>query len=43
MSGRNSIGNEIESAYVQNAEERLLKAARQLRTVGAITAEVRAD
>jgi site-specific DNA-methyltransferase (adenine-specific) len=43
MSGRNSIGNEIESAYVQNAEKRLLKTARQVRTVGAITAEVRVD
>jgi len=43
MSGRNSIGNEIESAYVQNAEKRLLKGARQVRTVGAITAEVRVD
>ena len=43
MSGRNSIGNEIESAYVQNAEKRLQKAARQVRTVGAITAEVHVD
>jgi site-specific DNA-methyltransferase (adenine-specific) len=43
MSGRNSIGNEIESVYVQNAEKRLLKAARQVRTVGAITAEVHVD
>jgi site-specific DNA-methyltransferase (adenine-specific) len=40
MSGRNSIGNEIESAYVQNAEKRLLTTARQVRTVGAIAAEV---
>ncbi|MGB7723495.1 MAG: site-specific DNA-methyltransferase, partial [Bryobacteraceae bacterium] len=43
MSGRNSIGNEIESAYVQNAEKRLLKTARQVRTAGAIAAEVQVD
>jgi DNA modification methylase len=43
MSGRNSMGNEIESAYVQNAEKRLQQAARQIRTAGAMTAEVHVD
>ena len=43
MSGRNSIGNEIESGYLQNAEKRLLETARQVRTVGAIAAEVHVD
>jgi len=43
MSGRNSIGNEIESTYVQHAAKRLQKAARQVRTVGAIAAEVHVD
>jgi len=43
MTGRNSIGNEIESAYVQSAEKRLQKTARQLCTMGAITAEVNVD
>jgi len=43
LTGRNSIGNEIESAYVQSAEKRLQKAARQLCTMGAITAEVNVD
>jgi DNA modification methylase len=43
MSGRHSIGNEIEPAYVQHAEKRLVKAARQMRTAGAIAAEVHVD
>jgi modification methylase len=43
MSGRNSIGNEIESAYVQHSANRLLETARQVRTVGAIAAEVHVD
>jgi len=40
MSGRNSIANEIESAYVEIARQRILKAARLHRTVGAVQAEV---
>jgi DNA modification methylase len=43
MSGRNSIANEIESAYVQHAERRLQEAARQASMVGGITAEVHVD
>jgi len=40
MSGRNSIANEIESAYVEIARRRITKAARQHRAVGATEAEV---
>jgi len=40
MSGRNSIANEIESAYVEIARQRIVKAARQHRIVGATEAEV---
>jgi len=40
MSGRNSIANEIESAYIEIARQRILKAARQHRAVGATEAEV---
>jgi modification methylase len=43
MSGRNSIANEIESAYVEIARQRILKAARQHHAVGAIQAEVIVD
>jgi modification methylase len=43
MSGRNSIANEIESSYVEIARQRMLKAASQHRTVGAIEAEVILD
>jgi DNA modification methylase len=43
MSGRNSIANEIESAYVEIARQRIMKAARQHRTVGATEAEVTFD
>jgi modification methylase len=39
MSGRNSIANEIEAAYVDIARQRITKAARQHRLVGAIEAE----
>ena len=41
--GRNSIGNEIERAYVQHAEKRLQKHARQMCIVGPGTAEVSVD
>src|ERR1700686_4744973 len=40
MSGRNSIANEIEPAYLEIARQRILKAARQHRVVGATEAEV---
>src|SRR5580658_1233318 len=40
ISGRNSIANEIESAYVDIARQRIMKAARQHRVVGATEAEV---
>jgi len=40
MSGRNSIANEIEAAYVEIARQRIMKAARQDRAVGATKAEV---
>lgn len=43
MSGRHSISNEIEPAYVEFAGERLLKAAEQIPTSGAMTAEVYVD
>jgi site-specific DNA-methyltransferase (adenine-specific) len=40
MSGRNSIANEIEPAYVEIARQRIMKTARQHRAVGATEAEV---
>ena len=40
MSGRNSIANEIEPAYVEIARQRIIRTARQHRVVGAIEAEV---
>lgn len=40
IAGRNSIANEIEPAYVEIARQRITKAARQPRCVGAIEAEV---
>jgi modification methylase len=40
ISGRNSIANEIEPAYVEIARQRMMKAARQHRAVGATEAEV---
>jgi DNA modification methylase len=43
MSGRNSIANEIESAYVEIARQQILKVAQQHRAVGAIEAEVIVD
>ena len=43
MSGRNSIANDIEPAYVEIARQRILKTARQHRFVGAIEAEVSID
>jgi len=43
MAGRNSIANEIESAYVEIARQRILRTARQYRAVGAVQAEVLFD
>jgi site-specific DNA-methyltransferase (adenine-specific) len=43
MAGRNSIANEIESAYVEIARRRIMKAAREYRAVGATEAEVTVD
>jgi len=43
MAGRNSIANEIEPAYFEIARQRIAKAARQPRLVGAIEAEVIID
>ena len=43
MSGRNSIANEVEPAYIDIARQRIMKAARQHRLVGAIEAEVLID
>jgi DNA modification methylase len=43
MSGRNSIANEIEAAYVEIARKRMVKVAWQHRDVGAIEAEVILD
>jgi DNA modification methylase len=43
MSGRNSIGNEIEPAYVEIARQRIMRAARKPRVAGAIQAEVIVD
>jgi modification methylase len=43
MSGRNSIANDIEPAYVEIARQQILKIARQHRVVGATEAEVSID
>jgi site-specific DNA-methyltransferase (adenine-specific) len=43
MSGRNSIGNEIERAYVDIARQRITRAASALRLVGAVEAEIILD
>jgi site-specific DNA-methyltransferase (adenine-specific) len=43
LSGRNSIANEIEPAYVDIARRRISKAAREPRLVGPIEAEVTVD
>ena len=43
LTGRNSIANEIEPAYVEFSHRRLAKAARQTRTMGPIKAEVFVD
>ena len=43
MSGRNSIANEVESAYIQIARQRIVKVARQYRGSGAIEAQVTFD
>jgi site-specific DNA-methyltransferase (adenine-specific) len=43
MSGRNSIANDIEPAYVEIARQRIMKTARQHRVVGATDAEVIID
>src|SRR5258708_35648086 len=43
MSGRNSIANEIESAYVEIARKRIARAAREPRLVCAVEAEVIID
>ena len=43
MAGRNSLANEIEAAYVEVARQRISKAARQRRLVGATNAEVIID
>lgn len=40
MSGRNSIANEIEPAYIKISMQRILREARRLRPVGATEAEV---
>jgi site-specific DNA-methyltransferase (adenine-specific) len=40
ITGRNSIANEIEPAYLEIARQRITKAAREPRCVGAIEAEV---
>jgi modification methylase len=40
ISGRNSIANEIEPAYVEIARQRIARAVRQSRSVGAVEAEV---
>jgi DNA modification methylase len=43
MSGRNSIANEIEPAYIEIARKRIERLAKQTRTVGATDAEVIVD
>jgi modification methylase len=43
MSGRNSIANDIEPAYIEIARQRIVKAAREYRVVGATEAEVSID
>jgi site-specific DNA-methyltransferase (adenine-specific) len=41
--GRNSIGVEIESAYLRIAQQRIQKAAEVKRMAGAVRAQVRLD
>jgi modification methylase len=41
--GRNSIGNEIEEAYLSIAHHRMLEAASEVRTVGAVRSSVKLD
>jgi modification methylase len=41
MSGRNSIANEIEPAYVEIARQRICRTAQQTRQVGAVEADVK--
>ncbi len=43
ISGRNSIANEVEPAYIGIAQHRILRTARQPRYVGATVAEVTLD
>jgi len=43
MAGRNSIANEVEPAYLEIARQRIVKAGRQRRLVGATEAEVIID
>jgi site-specific DNA-methyltransferase (adenine-specific) len=43
ITGRNSIANEIEPAYVEIARQRITKMVRQPRSVGAVEAEVSVD
>lgn len=43
LTGRNSVANEIEPAYLAIARQRIMKAARFPRTVGATEAEVEID
>jgi site-specific DNA-methyltransferase (adenine-specific) len=43
ISGRNSIANEVEAAYVEIARRRITATARQQRFAGAIEAEVTVD
>ncbi|MGA8028006.1 MAG: site-specific DNA-methyltransferase, partial [Bryobacteraceae bacterium] len=40
ISGRNSVANEIEPAYVEVARQRIMRTARQVRLAGATEAEV---
>ena len=43
ITGRNSIANEIEAAYLEIARQRICKTAKQSRSVGAIETEVIVD
>jgi modification methylase len=43
MSGRNSIANEIERAYIEIARQRITKAVRRPRLVGGVEAEIIVD
>jgi DNA modification methylase len=43
LSGRNSIANEIEPAYLGIARQRIMKTARQPRLIGAVEAEITVD